>query len=386
MSSGRTSCPTLVSYVTSHGFGHLNRSVAVLNQIPADIRLVIRCHPNLYDHWKERLKRPAEFEAHVSDAGAINPPGNSADTDPLATLQAAQRVFEQTIGTIDEEADRLRSLGATAVLADVPPLPLAAARRAGLHALLLANFTWADIYAPYVKRLGASWSPLLRELRTLYRNADLLFRARPGLPMNNITDQVIDVGMVVTAGKDRGTELRQFLGLPADRRLIYMYLGRYGQTSLEWERIGRMASEGLHFVGFHPAPEGVEPPPNLHVVPAEHWTGADLAASCNVVVAKAGYGTVCEAMVAGKPMIYPPRTNFAEHRALAWALNAWGGGLPASRRAFDRLRIEPLIRRALSLQPGPLPFSADGASRVASAVSSIARGTRPVDLIERLSA
>ena len=57
-------------------------------------------------------------------------------------------------------------------------------------------------------------------------------------------------------------------------------------------------------------------------------------------MAKAGYGTVCEAMVAGTPMIYPPRTGFAEHRVLDRALRAWGGGVPASARDFAELRLE----------------------------------------------
>ena len=85
-------------------------------------------------------------------------------------------------------------------------------------------------------------------------------------------------------------------------------------------------------MGFHPAPVG--PMPNMHVVPALDWTGADLAASADAMVAKAGYGTACEAMVAGTPMIYPPRAGFAEHRALDRALRSWGGGVPASARAL----------------------------------------------------
>jgi hypothetical protein len=56
--------------VTSHGFGHLNRTVAVLNRLPADLPVTIRCHPDLFAHWGERLRRPAELEPHVRDAGA----------------------------------------------------------------------------------------------------------------------------------------------------------------------------------------------------------------------------------------------------------------------------------------------------------------------------
>jgi predicted glycosyltransferase len=92
------------------------------------------------------------------------------------------------------------------------------------------------------------------------------------------------------------------------------------------------------------------------------------------VVAKAGYGTVCEAIVAGKPMVFPPRTNFAEHRSLAAALKASGGGLPASRKDFDRMRIEPLIRRGLAMRPGRPPIAVDGAKRVARIVADVGKG------------
>src|SRR3954454_14151628 len=67
----------LAFYVTSHGFGHMNRTVAVINRVPSAIPVAIRSHPNLFPNWKERLTRPAELSHHVSDAGAVNPPGDS---------------------------------------------------------------------------------------------------------------------------------------------------------------------------------------------------------------------------------------------------------------------------------------------------------------------
>ena len=74
----------LVVYVTSHGFGHLNRSVAVINKMPLCVPVTIRCDPNMFAHWHERLTRHATLEPHISDAGAVNPPGDSA-FEPTAT-------------------------------------------------------------------------------------------------------------------------------------------------------------------------------------------------------------------------------------------------------------------------------------------------------------
>ena len=49
----------LMVYVTSHGFGHLNRTAAVLNRVPAELPITIRAHRDLFDHWHERLRRDA---------------------------------------------------------------------------------------------------------------------------------------------------------------------------------------------------------------------------------------------------------------------------------------------------------------------------------------
>jgi hypothetical protein len=255
------------------------------------------------------------------------------------------------------------------VLSEVPAVPLVAANRAGIPGFLLANFTWADIYQPHAEALGSDEARrLVGDLRGAYRHASVLLRAEPALSMEWLSTR-FEVGMVVSPGRDRGGELREELGIGPDEKLVYFYLGRYGQSNLRWERL--KVCRGVHFVGFH-APPG-EVPENVHVVEGERWTGADLSASVDVIVAKAGYGTTCEAIAAGTPMIYPPRVGFAEHRVLDRALRTWGGGVPASAEAFSELDLEGLIGRALALRPGRAPFPLDGASKVVEALVEVCR-------------
>ena len=362
----------LAVYVTSHGFGHLNRTVAVLNRIAEDVPIVIRCKPDLFGGWRERLIRPASFEAHESDSGAINPPGDSVATDGPATLRRAREAFARAMAGLDREIATLRDEGTAAVLSDAPPMPLLAARGAGVPGFLLANFTWADIYESHARKIGAEAISFVAELRSAYRATTLLFKAQPSLAMRGVA-KTEDVGLVVNPAMDRSDELRRILGLSRKEKLVYFYVGRYGQADLGWDRLARM--DGVHFVGFHPAPKGRDVP-NLHVVPASEWTGADLAASADAVVAKAGYGTVSEAMASRTPLIYPPRVGFAEHRALDRALKAWGGGVPASSRAFSELRLEAHLRDAFARQVAPPPFPVDGAERVARRVVDACRSGR----------
>ncbi len=363
-----TSSSGLTFYVTSHGFGHLNRSVAVINRIPPEIPVTIRSDPSLFAHWGERLQRPARLEPHASDLGALNPPGDSARTDGPGTLAKAAEVHRRAMNMIDDETAKLRDEGTAAILCDATPVPLVAARRAGIPGFLLANFTWADIYQPHAKKLGPDAGQTVREIRAAYRHASTLFRAEPALKMAWLPN-VVEVGMVVSSGVDRRAELRAKLGITSSEKLVYFYIGRYGQANLGWERLERL--DGVHFVGFHSAPSG--PMANLHVINPTEWTGADLAASSDAMVAKAGYGTACEAMVARVPFIYPPRTGFAEHRVLDKALRNWGGGIPISSRDFAALRLEKHLKKAFGLRPGPPPFPSDGASRVANHLLEVIR-------------
>ena len=88
-------------------------------------------------------------------------------------------------------------------------------------------------------------------------------------------------------------------------------------------------------------------------------------------MAKAGYGTVCEAIVAGTPLIYPPRTGFAEHAALERALEAWGGGVRIDPDDFRGLRLDAALDHAFSLRTGPPPYPTDGARRVARHLANL---------------
>ena len=173
----------------------------------------------------------------------------------------------------------------------------------------------------------------------------------------------IDVGMVANQGRNRRRELADRLGLTHREHLVYLYIGRYGQHDLDWSHLERLGDGGIHFVSYDPVPEGR--PANLHVIASDGWPGGDLIASCDVVVAKAGYATGCEAMASGTPMIYPPRQGFAEFRSLDRTLRAWAGGVPVSSRDFQGLRLERALERAFAIEPGPPPFPADGAARIA---------------------
>jgi hypothetical protein len=343
---------------------------------------VIRSHPDLFPNWRERLLRPAELIPHASDAGAVNPAGGSGATDAEATLERAVRIHKEATARLDDDVAYLRGATAGAVLCDAPPLPLVTARRAGVPGFLLANFTWYDIYEPYARsgRAGPEANRLVADYRDAYRQAAAVFRCEPALKMSWLPNK-IDVGLVANPGRDRGRELRERLGLGPAEKLVYFYIGRYGQDDLDWDRLASYAVRGVHFVGYHAAPGAT--PANLHLVSASEWSGGDLIASTDAVVAKAGYGTISEAMAHGRPILYPPRRGFSEFRALDRAARAWGGGVPLSSRDFFSMRLDRALDRAFQTGPLKSPYPVDGAATVARRLAAICRSSRSASIPRR---
>jgi hypothetical protein len=275
------------------------------------------------------------------------------------------------VGRLGAEVSWLRRYRIDAIACDAPAPPLVAARRAGIPGFVMTNFTWADIYAPYARYLVHDEGlRLVSDLRFEYRHATALLRMQPALAMSWLKP-AIDVGMVVNQGRNRRAELIRSLGLSRQDRVVYLYVGRYGQDDLDWSRLERLGERGIHFVAYDPAPGGG--PSNLHVVPSPDWPGGDLIATADAAVAKAGYSTACEAMASGTPMIYPPRRGFAEFRSLDRALRSWPGGVPVSTRDFQSFRLERVLDRALAVEPGPPPFPADGAARIARHLADACR-------------
>ena len=166
----------------------------------------------------------------------MNPPGDSNATDGRATLELAIRVRAEAVTRLDGEADWLREQRIDVIACDAPAPPLVAARRAGIPGFVMSNFTWADIYAPYARDLGGEALRLVADLRSDYRHATALFRMQPALKMAWLKP-AIDVGMVVNQGRNRRAELVRTLGLGPRDRVVYFYVGRYGQADLDWSRL-----------------------------------------------------------------------------------------------------------------------------------------------------
>ena len=161
---------------------------------------------------------------------------------------------------------------------------------------------------------------------------------------------MIDAGWL-SIGPHRRAELLRRIGLNKVASLFTSTSAAMDRAA-STGRAGAVRRHGIHFLSHHPAP--ARRPANLHVVPSLDWPGGDLIASSDAVLAKAGYGTVCEAMAAGTPMIYPPATRVRGISLTRPRLASWSGGVPISSRDFRKFKLERALNAPCNRSPVPL--------------------------------
>ena len=348
----------VVAYVSGHGFGHSARQVEILRHLPAHIPLVVKTTaPEWF--WRNELPRPFEFIAEAFDAGCIQ--SDSLTVDVPATLAAYQAVHERNRARWNREQAELRERDRLIVVTDVAAFPLVAAAGVGIPTVCVANFTWADIYADYVAE-KSEFGPIVTKLEEYYRSTTLLLDADLSLPMPYFPDRE-RVGLVARKGDDRRDELLAALPPSAqNKRLALVYLGNWG-FSLPYDRFAGFG--GWHFVSLDDAPI---PLSNWTKVSRELMAHPSLVASVDAVVSKAGYGLVGECLAHGTPLLYPPRTGFAEFAALHKALQAWPGGIVVTETDWANANFGPYLDAVPprgETRSLPAPGGANAAARIA---------------------
>lgn len=294
---------SVVFYISGHGFGHASRSIEVINALVdhrPDLRVVVRSQvaPWLF----ARGARPTvRLEPTETDTGVVQL--DSLHLDERETLARAHAFMTTMPARIEREAAILRGMGATLVVADLPPLGIAAAKAAGIPGVAYGNFTWDWIYGDY-----AGGEDLAASIGDIYRDTTLALR----LPMWGgfaTMPTVRDLPVVARRSSRDPAEVRRAFGFAADERLVLVSFGGFG---LDLEP-GRMtAVEGYRVLG-----PGTFDEQTLY---ANGYRYEDLVRAVDVVVSKPGYGIISECLANDTALLYTSRGHFVEYEVLVKAM------------------------------------------------------------------
>ena len=351
----------LAYYISSHGYGHLVRSCAIIRELPPEIPLIIKTAGPRKVIDAELKGRQYELIAERFDCGAIQP--DSFAVDALATLQTYQRIADENGQRLEAEVNFLKQRDVRAVACDIPPFACRAAHAAGVPSIAMTNFTWYEIYRPLVRQ-HPRYQPLLDAIRGDYALATKALVYPPHLPID-VFPNAVEAPMVARKGEDRSAAIKRALNIPEGHLLYMLYLGDMGLAGTEWRALETF--ERASFLTLNPLSVKLR---NVYALRNEDWWHPDLTASCAAVIGKPGYGLVGECMANSTPLVYTERPEFVEYFALHDALQQWGGGIFVPLDKFRSLQLQPFLEQAQVLHVEPL-YAINGAEFCAREIAMI---------------
>jgi hypothetical protein len=352
----------LVYYISAHGYGHSVRScdvIRALHRLRPELPLLIksRTPAEFFDSRLKGIKYKLLWEEF--DAGLVQIDSLRANLDE--SLHKAESLLQRRPKLIEAEELWLRDVGAAAVVADIPAIPFAAACRAGVPALGVANFSWDWIYDEFAAR-DRRWQAVAEAFAADYAQADLLFRLPFSGPMKAFPEQM-DVGLLAEAGRDRRAEIAAASGADPGRRWVLICF-----WSLDWDSAARARIGGMEDCEFFMMPGAELGQANTHTLPRKAFHFSDVVASVDVVLSKPGYGILSDCIANGKPLIYSERSDFREYAVLVESIARY---LPHARLSMEELYSGDFRRALDSLHEhaAPIPsFPLGGADEIATEI------------------
>ncbi|MCL2689709.1 MAG: hypothetical protein FWE57_07675 [Chitinispirillia bacterium] len=330
----------ILYYITAHGYGHAVRSAAVCNCLPpsGDVRLTIVSDiPQLF--FKEEIVIPHTVRKGVFDVGCLQSDGVTVQMEE--TLKAYNNISILNESLLDDEVRWCKDNNVDCIVSDITPFAFEIADKAGILSVAISNFTWYDIYSPYVD-IYPQYKSMLSKMADQYSKATLALALYPASPMP-LFPRIKSVPVVVgRKGKNRKNEICNHFGIDRRKHLGLIYIGNYGLHNVNWRKLESFAD--WEFAGVYPLDQN---PSNFHLVTKDSFSYRDLSASADIIISKMGYGVFSESLLNGIPLLYLPRDNFSEFETLHAEAQRCGNGIFLHTDSFLNLDWEPYLAKAV---------------------------------------
>jgi hypothetical protein len=342
--------PHLLLAVTAHGFGHLAQCAPVANELARrfpGLRVTLQgaIEPAFA---RARLLPGFAHLAESADIGLVS--DGPFETDWGRSLDAYTAFESDYDRRLDRQIALLRKLAPNLVLADVPWLPLDAARQLGIPSVALCSLSWYDIWheSPLAARVPEA---LMKRMRRIYASADSFVRPAPSMPMGWLPN-ARDVGPIAWRTPNRRAALRERLGLPPEMPLALVQLGRLGlQRIAAWPRQRR-----AHWLL---AGETGSPRSDATDLSALGLGVQDVLGSVDLMLAKPGYGSFAEAACNGLRMLYVRRSDWPEEPALLGWLKGKTPMREIDREMLASGNLDDAVAELMT-EPFPIPIEPTG--------------------------
>ncbi len=281
---------TIAYFVTDSGFGHMTRSVALINQILkfSDYNVIVISNRKQISYAKIGLRK---YEKRVSfanidtDANTVLKP-HSLDVDIKATEKNVEEFYYDMDMYLDEHYYLLKGMDIVAVITDISILGIMVAQKLGVKAIGISNYTWYNRFKKYGLK-----KEILDFYLKWYNKLDLLIKLQFSDDMDDITCDTKQVGLICREINEMNSRDFKKTYWPA----VYLSVGQVEKKKEKFKidfPLGTIVATGA-----------IEVEGNGYLVklPARVSSTHDYIAASSFALIKGGWSSVAECLVLGVP-------------------------------------------------------------------------------------
>jgi len=358
----KKSHPTILFYVSGHGFGHSTRAIEVARRLPEEVRVIFKTSAPLW-LYECYCDRPFEFHAVDLDVGVVQE--DSLTLNGARTLEAYAELAERSPSLIEQESRFVQSEDVNLIVGDIPPIAFEIAHHCGVPSVCTANFSWDWIYGPYVKR-RPEYAWVVERIKAAYSKCDLLLRL-PFFGDLSAFPCIEDIPLVVRSPQGNPATLRRQLGFDPERRLAVLSFGGFDLERIPWDRVEKMT--GYQFVYFRYA----VPAKNVIHVTNGRVPHVNMVQMADLVMTKPGYGICAECIRTQTPMVYTDRGEFLEYEFLVEGMERFGRAEYIPQEELLAGRWESWLERTADLPAARESMRTDGGQVAAKRIMEMCR-------------
>lgn len=328
----------IVFYASDHGFGHLTRTMAIIEEVmkSSDYRISLVTGEKQSEfaslYLKNYLER-IEIRSKRIDVGIICYEG-SLEVDKTATEKNVRKYLGGMDALVAEEAAFYRGRDIVRVVTDISIAGIYLSRELGVPSVLISNFTWCEQY----EHLDIDPS-IIDVFQEAYSSCDRIIEYDVSLGMGRYGDTVQTGVLARSIDEKKVEELKALYG-----DILMVSCGK--SATLSKVKIRNFPGTVIHTAGT-----SVETDSPLIELPLSVMNTQDYVAASSLIITKAGWGTIGEALVGHTPLILLKRdvkedsemTRILEERGLALSIGV------EELEDFDYLQWKERITRELSL-------------------------------------
>jgi hypothetical protein len=353
--------PHLLVDITSHGYGHVSQTAAVVNELALlvpNLRITVRTaapYQFLTQRFQCKFEHiPVAFDFGMKMASAV-------DVQVEASAAAYREFHADWRHRVEGAAETMRALKPDLLLANVPYLSLAAAKVAGVRAVGMCSLNWADIYQHYCAQDRAS-KVIHQQMLEAYNSADCFLKVQPAMDMPDLGN-TRSIQPIARIGQSRRAQIAAQCSLHNGEKLVMISMGgmEFRLPVESWPHIA-----GVRWI----VPQDWQASrSDIIVFESLNLPFTDVLASCDALICKPGYGTFTEAGCAGVPVLYVTRRDWPEEYCLVQWLKQYTACLEVERETLHTGEVEGVLQQLWALRVPSRP-EAGGAAEAAKFLTS----------------